>query len=250
MRKLEITTQVPCLNFCNYCPQDNLIKNYTGNKFLTLDRFKHYLCSISRTINIHFSGFSEPFLNRKCIDMIEFAYDGGHKIVVYTTTMGMTKSIINKLSAIDVELYIHIPNVSTHFNIDIWSRNVLEISKKMDFKFVIVLPYNDKIKQVIEKTNKSIIQQPLINRAGNLDILQMAPLTGKVKCRGKRYNQNVLLPNGDVVLCCMDYSLQYKLGNLNEISYDELFKSDVYREVIKGERDDLICRKCSRGVKA
>ena len=33
---------------------------------------------------------------------------------------------------------------------------------------------------------------------------------------------NVLLPNGDVSLCCMDYGLDHVIGNLNTQSYEQV----------------------------
>ncbi len=35
-----------------------------------------------------------------------------------------------------------------------------------------------------------------------------------VSCCEQRDFCNVVLPNGDVQICCMDFSLQYKIGNL------------------------------------
>ena len=42
--------------------------------------------------------------------------------------------------------------------------------------------------------------------------------------RALRMNHNVLLPNGDVVLCCMDFGMQHVLGNLKRQSYEEILK--------------------------
>src|SRR5262249_22975036 len=40
------------------------------------------------------------------------------------------------------------------------------------------------------------------------------------------YDRNVLLPNGDVVLCCMDYALKHVIGNLLTGDYESLFRSE------------------------
>lgn len=39
------------------------------------------------------------------------------------------------------------------------------------------------------------------------------------------YDHNVLLPNGDLVICCMDYSIKHKIGNLIEGDCFSLFAS-------------------------
>ncbi len=60
-----------------------------------------------------------------------------------------------------------------------------------------------------------------------------------------------MMPNGDVYLCCMDWSLQHKLGNLFEQAYDELHASEDYHRVCRSMTDpsiDSICRYCERSI--
>ena len=45
------------------------------------------------------------------------------------------------------------------------------------------------------------------------------------------YDHNVLLPDGRVVICCMDYSLQHVIGNLEKQSYYELFQGEEHKRV-------------------
>jgi hypothetical protein len=51
---------------------------------------------------------------------------------------------------------------------------------------------------------------------------------------------NVLLPNGDVSLCCMDYQLTHILGNLFVQSYDDV--------VPRHKACFPLCRSCENGV--
>lgn len=55
---------------------------------------------------------------------------------------------------------------------------------------------------------------------------------------------------GDVILCCMDWKWQHKLGNVNERSLEEIWNSEIYNEYRKsiynngsGTRTGL-CKKC------
>ena len=41
------------------------------------------------------------------------------------------------------------------------------------------------------------------------------------------YDQNVVLPNGDVLLCCMDYAMKHRIGNLIEGDYFSMFALDA-----------------------
>ena len=95
------------------------------------------------------------------------------------------------------------------------------------------------------------------DRAGNLNtekvekkvskpIINAAKPSGKLRC-GRVY-QNVLLPNGDVVLCCMDWSAEYVLGNLKRDRFEDLYRSETFRRVLRGLKDpgvDLLCRTCN-----
>jgi radical SAM protein with 4Fe4S-binding SPASM domain len=53
-------------------------------------------------------------------------------------------------------------------------------------------------------------------------------------CAYRRLNQGVLLPNGEVTLCCQDYKLEYILGDLKKQNLDNLYQkiqdSKVERE--------------------
>lgn len=83
-------------------------------------------------------------------------------------------------------------------------------------------------------------------------------LLGKINCfscsslvHHKMLNRNVLLPNGDVALCCMDYSLRHIFGNLLVSDYQDLFRSIEYHKLQKGLDDDsanIICRHCENAV--
>ncbi len=60
-------------------------------------------------------------------------------------------------------------------------------------------------------------------------------------------DHGVLLPNGDVALCCMDYSLAHVLGNLRDMPHRELYKGDAFQKILLALKDEsmaLICRKC------
>ena len=63
----------------------------------------------------------------------------------------------------------------------------------------------------------------------------------------KTLDFNVLLPNGNVTLCCMDYGLKHILGNLVTDSYESLFTGEEYKRIQAGLLDgdlDILCRTC------
>jgi len=72
--------------------------------------------------------------------------------------------------------------------------------------------------------------------------------TGWFLCRKLGRNpQVVMLPNCDVVLCCMDFGLKHKLGNLLDQSYLDIVNSPNFQK-IRSNRfhwdGDCLCREC------
>ena len=77
--------------------------------------------------------------------------------------------------------------------------------------------------------------------------------TGKIYCKSNSLKNNVLIPNGDVQLCCMDYGLEAKVANLFHDDYDEIFNGEPMKNIINSMsdidgKDDLICRKCENAI--
>jgi len=73
--------------------------------------------------------------------------------------------------------------------------------------------------------------------------------TGKIICKSNSLHNNVLIPNGDVHLCCMDYGLEAKVGNLLENDYDYLHNGEGMKYITDRMTDDsldgdIICRRC------
>ena len=111
------------------------------------------------------------------------------------------------------------------------------------------------IKDLIPKKLSSFIA---ISRAGNLanenEKFEGKQISvrknGPIVCSAAKFlNHNVLLPNGDIVLCCMDYSIKHTIGNLLNDDYEKLFKSPAINNVIQQMNNDdgtdnLLCRNC------
>jgi Iron-sulfur cluster-binding domain len=102
----------------------------------------------------------------------------------------------------------------------------------------------------------------LQDRAGNLNTGKVkarmsTPIRAAVKPSGKlrcdRIYPNVLLPNGDVVLCCMDWSAEHVLGNLKQDRFEDLYRSETFQRVLRGLREpgaDVLCRTCTEAQSA
>ena len=165
--------------------------------------FLKILKNVPKEVDIHFSGFSELFFHPQALEFIEEALKE-HEVVVYTTTNGMTQEVADKLATYKFK----------DFNVHL---NPNKGKVKINF------PHNTTI---VDDSNK-------VSRGGNL----YATKEHKGVCiNSPAYRQNVVLPNGDVYLCCMDYGLKHKVGNLLETNFNDLNRESNYD----------ICKHCEK----
>ena len=78
-------------------------------------------------------------------------------------------------------------------------------------------------------------------------------IKSKLKNRCWRmWSQPVITSSGDVVPCCFDKDAKYKMGNLNNHTFKEIWGSDNYknfRNMVLSDRKSIdICRNCTEGV--
>lgn len=225
---VEFNLKVGCKNACVYCPQDRYLKAYKGTeKELTLESFKKMLNNIPLETKLVFAGFSEPFFNKDFPDMLILASDLGYKIRLFTTLKGFTEDIANKLYYARVkftEVYFHMFN-SPSFNPKEYAEG-----RKLFRKIY------------VEHCAPTVVRQP-VSRA-NLKTRFEGPMKS-VCC--KAYS-NVIDLNGDIYLCCMDWDLKNKIGNIfeNRLDSEEIItnRNNLIKQMTMHDSDDLICRKC------
>ena len=181
--------------------------------------------------------------------MILYAYQKGHKLALYTTLQGAKMSDYEALKDVRYEVVtIHLPDRDGrgHFNItdeylellSKWECNNYSLHGNVDGR---VLPYI--------KHNRNIITF-MHDRAGNVEgrphrnVNPSYPLWCLTS--GGEMNHNVLLPDGTVIMCCMDYGMTGVFGNLLEQSYDEVLNSENARKMRETLRQgESICRHCA-----
>jgi len=262
MKVLEITTVIGCAVGCKYCPQSTLVKNYNDKvKKLSINDFILFLDKLDKSINIHFTGYSEAFLNDNCMDMIEYAYNKGHKVKVNTTLVGMKISDAQRLVKIPlVGLMLHLPAEENLENINVNNEYLecLQIILKNPPCKINTVYHGKTLKKEVRPYFNEVYRGKIHYRAGNANVENLAErseiesdhryvskLKGKISCN--RIYQNVLLPNGDITICCMDYGLKHIIGNLKTDSVEDLYKSNEFLKVLNGmnnENSDSLCRSC------
>jgi radical SAM protein with 4Fe4S-binding SPASM domain len=224
---LEITTKIGCSNKCVYCPTDKLINAYFGNRMMSLKQFKIILSNTPKDVVIDFTGFCEAFLNPMASRMMLYAFEQGYKIQLITTLTGFTEDDAKIIKGVKFEHILIHEFEGMAINYDIFNAKIQLLEQTIGYK--------------IERFKLDIEHR--FSRASNLwDIPERK---GKFECgwSGKEFYRNVVLPNGNVYLCCMDYSLKQKLGNLFEMNYNDLNRQHII-DLSNQENSDVLCRKC------
>ena len=257
MATLEITTLVGCPLACTFCPQDALTAAYgsASERMLSIENFKLVLDKLPPHVRIDFSGMSEPFANPSCIDMVALAAAARNPIAIYTTLSGLTRAAVDYL----VELIgarrfsvfcIHLPDGTGNMRGFSFSEDYLYALERLlpldgvicmtmsagaeiDSKLLNAVSASPRRQEMEKKLPRSAFKG--IRRAGSLNaaLVKDQPLSEPVKwkcavaCASTPfYDHNVLLPDGRVVLCCMDYGMKHVLGNLFKQDYIDLFSGN------------------------
>ncbi len=260
MATLEITTRIGCRVACSFCPQSKLKSAYPRGqpRLMSFEVFRSCLDKLPVPVNIDFSGMAEPWLNPECTRMLLHAHERGHVIGVYTTLEGMAVEDVRAIEHVPFRAFeVHLPSAvgSEKIVLDETYRAVFEEIKRSR----IAANYHFFEKEVDPTLGVQLLKKPSLRRkhtrAGNVAVMGVPAPTrarnrGVLACR-RKLDYNVLLPNGDVVLCCMDYGREHVLGNLLQSEYRSLFRSEAFKRVEQGLSDEslqTLCRSCERHV--
>lgn len=270
MPVLEITTKVGCAVNCKYCPQSVFLSKYYENdknriSMMSVDTFQKCVEKLPKEANLLFSGLVEPFLNPECMEMIKLGIEMGRVVDVYTTLTGLTIEKVKELVELPINYFIlHVADRLGYAKIDTSEEyydmlKILADNKKAGGG---AMPFcnrchaqaepDPKVEEVFR--GKVDIVWDLMDRAGNLKgdgLITKKQEKGRLSCSdcGEALNKNILLPDGTVLLCCMDFGMKHVLGNLLTQSYEEICygkEMTMIREGLNGnEHIDILCRRCT-----
>ena len=260
---MEITPRAGCSVHCRYCPQNLFLQRYFSEDRqaeMTFEEFCGYLDKLPRDTVIDFSGFVEPFLAKDGARMVRYAHESGHDVRLFTTLVGLDLDEFHEIEDIPFKLVVlHLPDVHHYANIPVTDaylellRYVVAKQRSNGDSFVdqanCQAEPNPHVVDIIGR--QFPITWDMVDRAGNLSdehLRSAGVVTGPLYCsRTTRMNHNVLLPNGDVVLCCMDFGMQRVLGNLKRQSYEEIMNGEVHQSIRAANhaQGDALCRHCT-----
>lgn len=262
---IEITTKIGCAINCRFCPQGALIQRYFENNthrkaMLSYEDFAQCLKNLPKDAVITFSGFVEPFHNPRCADMICLAADMGFQVSLHTTLDGASMEDIKKIKDVPFEyVTIHLPDNEEYAHIRINDQYlevldaILEMKNKEGRPLVHSANSQGTLHPMIQKFIRKRVKYTdinLIDRAGLVEeVGENIDIKGKIYCpKSPQLKRNVLLPDGTLVLCCMDFGLKHEMGNLIDHTYEEIRKTEQVlriRQSLLEEDSNVICRNCS-----
>jgi len=255
MKALSITTVIGCRVACDFCPQKLLTVAYRqkhGPREMSLETFETCLAKVPPEVPIHFAGFSEPWLNSNCTQMVLHAHRQGRRLRVFTTLVGMSVEDLERIRCVPFEEFeVHLPAQDSIENIQVDGtyqelvRRILE--SEIPARFHV---HGNDLHHALKPLVPTVEYWRLFDRAQNLGeknggATRRRRRRGKISCSRLRFN--ILIPNGDVIICCMDYGTEHVIGNLLEGSYEGLFDSAEYRRILRGfddESEEILCRYC------
>jgi len=246
---------------CDYCPQKPLAKAYPedGPSVLSYENFMKIVDKLPPYVHIHFSGFTEPFLNESAPSMIAYAAIR-RPVHIYTTLYGLN---IRGLEIIAMQpeferVRFHLPDADGRMKLPVDSKYLAVLNyalgdqsrafeaKKVDF--VCVGKLHPEVEKIVDRHNAQHLWAGLglNSRAQNVTVGKKVSVAGPITCKKHpRLRENIIMPNGDVQLCCSDFGLDEKIGNILDQEYDEIFTSDTFMDVLdRMKTGDIMCNSC------
>jgi hypothetical protein len=278
-KTMEITTMIGCPLMCTYCPQDALRDAYGTEdvKYMSLETFKTAVDKLPWDCRLDFSGMAEPWVNPACTDMLEYALKNDRQVAIFTTLYNWDEDTVHRVGALLLEHANQVDIFKIHFPDEAGNMKGWKPSEEWEYAYIgmreIVQAagiHYEAMTMSDHGVHPGIRHLPGVgvshswsiaahDRAGTLDkdkvkeqpILFITEHKKPVVCgKTSLYDQNVLLPNGDVVLCCMDYDNKHIIGNLVTQKYEDLFTGPEFTKLLAMNAEPCynsgsLCKSCT-----
>jgi len=217
---------------------------------MTMERFKNIISMIPHRTEVRLFLSGEPFLNPNLINMIDYATNWGHIVLIHSNGTKLTKHEADEL----IRLSHLKPN-----NIAIWftahnkkfSNNVDYLIDKSDWRMKLtiqeIIPYPEplKIPKYLKKYECKVpIQLRYPHNWDKKDSIENSePQEYKGVC-GFLKDSMAIYWNGDVTVCCADLNGDRIIGHIDDGWEAIENKMDAFVETWGAQRH--ICRGCER----
>lgn len=248
MSAIEFTLSISNCLSCHFCPQDKLGAAYKSDKrVMTVEDFKTILDKLPMDCQVDFSGFSECFLNPNACKMIELAAKSGRKFVIYSTLVGLKPCCVEVLKHYPPSVFrVHVPDgEALKLPEQQWvKQHEMFLATGIKASYMAMREPSESMRLYLAIKDIVVDLPDMLSRGGNLAHIPVREISGPMRCTMNRWHNNVVLPNGDVYGCCMDYTLSVYLGNLLRQPYKEIhWEADKWKMAME-KRSAGICTHC------
>lgn len=225
-------TNVCNLNCC-ICPANNRMKRKRG--YMSLELFQKTVDGAESLEHLCLHNWGEPLLNRDIFKMIGFAHNKGIQYIVFNTNGTLLDdNTVNRI----LDSPLNILRISIDGNPDTYQqvrgidfstveKNILNLIKKRDktnsaLEIGIVMV-------VDEQTEKdtSAFYNKWTNAADHIRFQPKLIHSKRTECCpelfGKNYGRMVVLWDGSVIPCCVDYDGKLQMGNVRRETVDSIW---------------------------
>lgn len=235
----------------------------------------------------------EPYLNPNFLDMVQYAsqkkiYTATSTNAHYLTDENARRTIESGLDRLIISIDGTTQEVYEQYrvggqlqkvldgarNIVRWKREMKSRKPFVVFQFLVVKPNEHQIEEV-KRLGREIGVDDVWFKTAQIydyenDPNQLIPTREEysrykrtsegVRFKGKLQNQcwrlwhdPVITWDGLVAPCCFDKDAQYRMGNLKQQSFREIWQNGEYRQfrsrILKGRKEIDICANCSEGTR-
>ncbi len=265
-RTVRVETTNHCQAACTFCPRDSIGRPKT---FMNQELFEKVVreCAAGGCRLMHLHGFGEPLLDKQLPERIKLCKDSGiPRVKIFTNGDLLKGSLTERLLASGVdEIKISIDGADAgEFNqlrVGLDYQKVLENVKA--FRVLRDRAGREKPTLVAATCQTSNRQRTETMLDGIVDRVDFANVHNWAGALGMLTGQRVRKPcdrlwrtftvlvNGDVSLCCLDYSGKEILGNIAAAPILDIWNNHRYRELRRlhrNSRQDQIplCKNCSK----
>jgi len=224
---------------------------------------------------------AEPWLNPRATDMVVHAFERGRTVAIYTTLQGMSPEdaamLIERFgdrASPETSWVIHLPdgdgNMTGWKTSETYRVTLLRFlafqQRRQDQQRPGLTLMTMSADGAVAEALRDLVPERLapfvgVSRVENLDrgdftpsaLLARVRHAGAVMCASTPFfDHNTMLPNGDVLLCCMDYGQDHVIGNLLRQTYGEIHGGPAMGAIrlraMVPDDGKLICRSCHNAV--
>lgn len=230
-----IETRTDCNRKCSFCPQAFQQRPFKEMEWEVFESIIQNLVKIGFSGRIAFDMTNEPLLDKRIVDMVTYARKASPRFFLDITTNGnlLTLELADRLFAAGLD------NMDINDYRSDRTMKAYKLSKNLE---IVSKAYANSPKLTF---NYRKTDEILTSRGGNVaKAVENKHIHSFCNYPFRKLN---ISPYGDVILCCMDYMYEVKLGNVMEKDLEEIWYSqefDEYRFMLLKRKREKICAKC------